>query len=153
MKKILIVLAKVLFLLVIIIIFFGEHRRFYCVGGNKCVTVWKLLGGKCYVIPGKYYGLINMSDNYIITTNLSLLDCYWSEELPNTLIVRFGSSDYYKIINKNKNNIKIIDYSNSMEGIFYKKGATRMDEIKSNASLMMIYVDEDYAMDRNGKHL
>ena len=87
MKKIL----KVLFIIISIIfglLLWSElSRDFYCLEKDKCITVWKTSWG-CYIIPGKYYGLISPSDDYIKTTNTQYLTIYFSDEMPKTLIIR-----------------------------------------------------------------
>jgi hypothetical protein len=33
------------------------------------LTIWQRIGNNCYIIPGKYYGIVPPSSNYIKTVN------------------------------------------------------------------------------------
>jgi hypothetical protein len=78
------------FFIVILLLFgwYGESRKFFCLEDGKCITVWKTYNNVCYVIPGKYYGLWAPSNNFIKTSNLNELTIFFTDELPNTLIVQ-----------------------------------------------------------------
>lgn len=36
---------------------------------TKFITIWQRLGNRCFIIPGKYYGVFSPSDNFIRTVN------------------------------------------------------------------------------------
>jgi hypothetical protein len=84
MKKLLIFFS----VLLLIVIWNGESRKFYCLDNETCVTVWKTYNNACFIIPGKYYGIIKPSRNHIETTNTNLLTIYFSKELSQALIVQ-----------------------------------------------------------------
>ena len=53
----------------------SQFRHFYIVN-NVSFTVWKRVGGYCYVIPGRYYSLKKPKKDYIRVSNVgSLLIC------------------------------------------------------------------------------
>lgn len=73
MKKILTGIFIVIIVLGALTIYIKQSRDFYYLSDNKYITVWKRIGGVCYVIPGKYYGITKPSDNFIETTNTNAL--------------------------------------------------------------------------------
>lgn len=92
---------KVIKLFSYIIIVFGvlyliidQSRSFYKLEEGKEVTVWKRIGGKCYVIPYKYYGVIKPSSCAIETVNTAGVTLIWHN---GRLIVNTDSE--MKIIN------------------------------------------------------
>lgn len=92
---------KVIKLFSYIIIVFGvlylildQSRSFYKLEEGKEVTVWKRIGGKCYVIPYKYYGVIKPSSCAIETVNTASVTLIWYND---RLIVNTDSE--MKIIN------------------------------------------------------
>jgi len=145
MKRIFKILLVLFSLLFIFVIWLVEKRNIYCIGGNKCITVWKHIGGKCDVIPGKYFGITRPSSNFIQTTNANNIDFYWCELIPNKLIVR--SEQDCKIINMNKEDILIIPYDTSLRLILYGNGEKRHDEVNGNVNLMGVNIKENYAID------
>lgn len=53
----------------------SQFRHFYIVN-NISFTVWKRVGGYCYVMPGRYYSLKKPKKDYIRVSNVgSLLIC------------------------------------------------------------------------------
>src|SRR5690554_2538954 len=73
-KTLLKIIGVFLLLIVVLLVWFDQSRTFYCLSEDKCVTVWKRLGNKCYVVPRRYYGVFKPSDNYIKTTNTGYVD-------------------------------------------------------------------------------
>ncbi|WP_436834492.1 hypothetical protein [Parapedobacter sp. DT-150] len=115
----------------ILLIFAGtdQFRSFYCLSENQYLTVWKRLGGKCYIIPGKYFGIFKPS-MYIETTNdngLTIVDVSSSE-------YRYViSNDYGKNvkINLQDQKVKYFDYTEKTIFIneYYTNGRVK-DELK-----------------------
>jgi hypothetical protein len=133
---------------------YGESRHFYCLDNGKCITVWKTYNNVCYIMPGKYYGIIKPSDNYIQTTNTNNLTIFFTAEMPNLLVIQ--SEDALEINNKNKKNYLLLDYSKAtsrFDSIFYKRNAQKFNEIKDNARLIDLDIHENYAIDKDGRHL
>ena len=61
--------------LAMFVLVWSQFRHFYIVN-NISFTVWKRVGGYCYVIPGRYYSLKKPKKDYIRVSNVgSLLIC------------------------------------------------------------------------------
>lgn len=69
LKMILKLIAVILFFIAAFLVWFDLSRAFYCLSDDKCVTVWKRLGNKCYVVPGKYYGIYIIAVKRIYCNN------------------------------------------------------------------------------------
>lgn len=63
-------------------------KKIYCLSNNKCITVWKKSNGEVLIIPGKYESDQKPTISHIKTTNDQLLALYYSDKLPNQIIVR-----------------------------------------------------------------
>lgn len=105
-----------------------EKRSFYCLENGKCVTVWKNIGGSCYIMPYRYYGLFHPSDGYIKTSNLSYIDFFYLSEFPDEIIIRV-SYDTPEIINSSSKNIQMFNFYDNEEEfkrvLFDKNGFTK----------------------------
>ncbi|MBL7760514.1 MAG: hypothetical protein JNK08_07445 [Sediminibacterium sp.] len=153
MKK-LIIIGIIIALLVVWI---GEKRKFYHIGNNKYVTVWKTFGGVCYVVPDKYYGLVKPSDNFIETTNDNYLVLFFSQEVPNQIIYWKNRQDkLVKIKNKSTDKIVFVDYMSnhdSLRNLLYKPNPKNVRDLKDNAYLLDINIEANTASDKEGKDL
>ena len=151
MKKILLTFSVILILL---LMWYGESRKFFCIDGNRCITVWKTYNNTCYIILGKYYGLFKPSENFIKTTNTNNITIFFSSELPNSIIYR---SDYpSKVNSNNKDKIIFYDYNSDtmkFNNLLYLPNAKNNNDIKESAGLMDIFIHDNYAIDKNGKKL
>lgn len=112
MKKI----AKgVLILIVMIVgmgIWFDQSRSFFKASNGEYITMWKRLGGTCYLIPGKYYGLIKPGDGYIKTENKNeSVAFYWKNNKANDLLYFGNLGD--TIYNTDKTRFRIINYQDN----------------------------------------
>lgn len=148
------------FILLILLFLVWMHlsRSFYCLEKGKCVTVWKRLGNECYIIPGKYYGLIKPSGNYIKTNNTQLFTLYFSKDIPNTIVLRNqgsfeGTGGKYDIINNSSDGVKIAEYSDDYEAILYKSDADNFFDIQENTEIIELIIKESYALDNTGKKI
>jgi hypothetical protein len=151
MKKILLFCILVI---VLIVIWFGESRRFFCLEDGSCVTVWKTYNNACYIIPGKYYGIIKPSSKYIESSNTNLLTIYFSKELPRSLIVQCEQE--VKINNEKTDAFTFYRYetdTNKCNNLLYLPSAKKRSDMKSVAGLMDIDIRENYALDKDGKKL
>jgi hypothetical protein len=94
----------------ILIGWYIEGRHFFKVVDDRYVTVWKTLNNKCYIIAGRYYGLMAPSNEvYVRTTNdASGVAILW-EHSPDSLIIDVGGD--YKIMNNSNSKTIFIDYS------------------------------------------
>ena len=119
-----------------------------------CITVWKTYSNKCYIIPGRYFGILKPFRNYIETTNTNDFTAYYSLDMPHALV--FKARENYNIVNEDKDTILITSYDMNIEkfdSIFYIKGAKNINELRNNVSLIDLYIQEDYAMDKHGQKL
>lgn len=85
MKKLIVIF---LVLVIALLVWAGESRKFICLDNGKCITVWKTFGDVCYIIPGKYYGLLRPSKGHIKTTNGALIELYFINSSPDMIIYR-----------------------------------------------------------------
>ena len=135
-----------------IVVWFGEIRSFYCIEGNRCVTVWKTYNNTCYIIPGKYYGVVKPSKRpYIETTNIAMMTLIWDEK-SDTIVVNSSKS---KISNIASNKVYIIDYNSNAR--VYDSLYTYFDgyvkKINHDIHYMNIMIKENYATDKDGNKL
>lgn len=140
-------------LVVIILIWYGESRKFYCLDNGRCITVWKTYNNVCFIVPGKYYGIIKPSSNHIETSNINLVTIFYSTELPKTLIIRPGLG--VEIINRDTNEVVLYNYETDTAR-FNKLLFTpdrNGSELKRDVRLMNIDIHENYALDKDGKKL
>lgn len=98
---------KRIFVFVIVILIFYlclfESRKFYCIDESHCVTVW----GR-YVIPRKYYGIINPTDNYVkVSLSVTDLDLIWYDNSKRILV---NCSQEFSIFNNDNSKLRIEDY-------------------------------------------
>jgi hypothetical protein len=149
MKKILI------FLMVAILMFvcFVESRSFFCAAGEKCITVWKTYS-KCYIIPGKYYGLLKPSDNFIELSKTDVITVYFSDSIPNVMI--YKSDRPVKVINMDKKKFMLINYSADfvkMNSLLYIKNAKKNSDVKAHVQMIDVILEDNYVVDKNGQKL
>ncbi len=137
-----------------ILIWYGESRKFYCLGNGKCITVWKTYNNVCYIIPGKYYGIIKPSKNFIQSTNTNNLSVFFTNELPRAFI--YQSEEDLIINNRNKDETIFYDYnsdSKKFNKILYPLDAKKSSDLKDKAQLIYVFIHENYALDKDGKKL
>jgi hypothetical protein len=138
----------------LILLWYGESRKFFCLDNGSCVTVWKTYNNVCYIIPGRYFGLITPSDNFIKSSNNNFLTIYFTNELPNALI--YKSEQTVDVKNGHKNEYTFYDYNSDtqkFDSLLYIANAKKNNDIKGNAGLIDVIVGEYYALDKRGKHL
>ncbi len=95
MKKFLKIFSCSFISFAILYLIIDQSRSFYKLEEGKEVTVWKRIGGKCYVIPYKYYGIIKPISCAIESVNTGGVTLIWYN---GRLIVDTDSK--MKIINK-----------------------------------------------------
>jgi hypothetical protein len=66
--KLKISLGVLIVIILAALIALDQSRTYYCLASGHCVTVWKRLGGKCYIAFGKYRGVLKPKQS-IATTN------------------------------------------------------------------------------------
>jgi len=146
-----------LILLLFVLIGLDQSRTFYCLSENQCITVWKRLGNKCYIVPGKYYWILRPSDNYLETSNTQYLTLYYSEKLPKKIIVRNqgipNGKDEYKIRSNPKEDWELLEYSERYKLILYQTQAHKFKDVKATTNYLDLDIEENYAKDKTGRKL
>jgi hypothetical protein len=150
MKKI---LLAFLVLLILFLAWYGESRKFFCLGNGRCITVWKTYNNTCYIIPGKYYGLIKPSSHsYLKTTNTNTLDIIWEANL-NSIIVNADDKSF--TVNNFPKSIQIVRYDlnkKNNDSLFtYFDG--KYNRYKRNVNYISLFIQENYAIDKDGRKL
>jgi hypothetical protein len=93
-KKLLKTVAAVVLLIVIILISWDQSRSFYHLSDKQHLTVWKRLGNKCFIVPGKYYGILR--PKYCIqTTNDNALTIIYENLMDYDYVI---CNDYGKSV-------------------------------------------------------
>jgi hypothetical protein len=140
---------RLIFFVIILVLLYGESRTFYRVD-DKYITIWKKIGGECCIVPGRYYGLISPSDNFITTSNENDgVTFYWSKEFSNAII--FKSDKHYTIVNSDTNKLVILDFNKDAEkyySILYKTDAIYHRDIKDNPNYIDIDIFDNYSSSR-----
>jgi hypothetical protein len=72
-------------LILALVAWMGQRRTFYCISADKCVTIWKTYNNKSYIVPGKYYGVIEPSRSHVVATNVSSIAVIWPDDQPSIL--------------------------------------------------------------------
>lgn len=150
--------GTILLLLILLVIWYDQSRTFYCLSNENCITVWKRLGGKCYIVPNKYYGITEPSGTYIRTKNTQYLALYFSSDIPNKMIVRnqgssIGEKGEYEIINKLSDSAKIAKFSDSYRAILYEPNAIKFSDVKESTEYLDLDIKENYATDKQGERI
>jgi len=156
MKKVFDFSIIVAIIIAVLLLYFDQSRKYFCISEDKCVTVWKRIGGTCYIVPDKYTGWFKPKDDFIRTSNLSNLDIVWIDQFPNSIIIKQQSYYQYIIVNKNKNNLHIYRYENDSDtfhSLIYNIGAKNYSDIKAGVFRLSIDVRENYARTSDGRIL
>lgn len=156
-KKILITLAFLVMLILGLLLLFDQSRSYYCIEGKQCITVWKRLGGTCYIIPGKYKALFKPKDSYIKTSTNYIFTIYFSDAIPDSWIVRReqpkkkGDIIFYNSVKKEP---FFLDYDAEAEKyhqVLYPFNVKYREDLKDNADFITINIKESYARNKKGK--
>lgn len=100
MKRIAIIAIGILCLL---FIYNDQNRDFYCFKeSGKCITYWKRIGGKCYIVFGEYKGFFSPKKNYLLTTNANSLTIVDDPTSQYKLVVRNNYGLPLKNISENE---------------------------------------------------
>lgn len=151
MKRVILYFTISLFL---ILSWYGESRSFFCLDNGNCITVWKTYNNTCYIVPGKYYGLLKPLENVIKSSNNNNVSIYYSIDLPNAFV--FKSEQELEIYNNNKNEFVFYDYKSDVkkfDTILYMPNAKKSSDLKSNAQLIDVFIGDNFSLDKNGKRL
>lgn len=151
MKKILKIFVILIVILGALFIWSDQSRSFFKATNGEYITMWKRWGGTCYLIPGKYYGVTKPSDGYVETANLADLTIYYSNKLPNLILLRKESN--YKVINPLDKKFLFEDYISNekkYDSIIYKKDAEKFSDVNEDACFLSINILEGYATNGTG---
>jgi hypothetical protein len=130
------------------------NRKFYCLTSDKCITVWKTGDGGVYIIPGIYKKLRVPDISYIQTDYDQSLILYFSDSLPNKIIVEnaYHEKSYF-IQNKYTSKWKFVNYSDKYDSLLHKRNATKTNEVKSGVDYIFLDIHGDFAINKEGKRL
>lgn len=134
-------------------LWYKESRTFYNIEDNNCITVWKY-NNRYYIIPGKYYGLLKPTVNFLESPVENYITIYYSKELPNSLV--FRSERDIKVINNKKDSFLFLNYNENIakfDKLLYLPAATKNNDIKPNVYLLDIFLKENFAINKDGKKL
>jgi len=59
--------------LICLCVLYAEHRKIIRLREGSFITIWKTIGGKCYIMPYRYLGLLYPPNDYIETRNDNVL--------------------------------------------------------------------------------
>lgn len=93
-------------LIVALAMWIGQRRKFYCVSAGKCVTIWKTYNNRSYIVPGKYYGVVEPSRSHVVATNVSSIALIWP--LDPTSIIFDGGPEC--VIKNALGGVQLVDY-------------------------------------------
>lgn len=154
MKKIFKILIVLVCVIAGLFLWFDQSRTFFKATNGEYITMWKRYGGTCYLIPGKYYGITKPKDGYVETSNLGYLTVYYSDKLPNLILLNKESNYDYKSFNPINKKYLFEDYAlnnGKYKPIIYKENAKKFSDINNDASFLSINILEGYATDGTGK--
>ena len=81
---------------------FDQQRNYYYNSDHtKCITVWKRIGGKCYIIPQNYHSYWAPEKDYLLTTNDNSLIVVWDKNSKYDIIVMDNYGMPVKLVTKN----------------------------------------------------
>lgn len=94
MKKLLIAICCTIVIIAAQLIWQDQSRDYYCFSDGKCFTIWKRVGTRnCYLIPGRYHGVVAPKDGYVVKTDMSkYLGVISDKKRPDKIIVEGDSS-------------------------------------------------------------
>jgi hypothetical protein len=151
MKKAIVAFVGLVVIVGGLLLWYDQSRRYYCLDAGQCITVWKRLGGVCYVIPGHYSSVSSPSKNYIQCLNTNILTLFWTKQQMDRIIVL---SEYdLEIVNRDTSGFILAKYDSLAVSEIYDIDAKRMNEVKVGVDLMEVHIKENYAYDKNGNRL
>ena len=73
---------------------------------GEYITIWKRHGDKCYIIPGKYWGLFAPKHNFALSKNINEIDIIWL----NKKHIVISGLDSILVINKDPQQVLLQNY-------------------------------------------
>ena len=84
-------IAIVIVSILVLFVAFVQYRKFFTIG-DITFTFWKTLGGYCYIMPYKYWGITIPKNNYMRASNLGGIIIFIGED---TTLYIFPHHTYY----------------------------------------------------------
>ncbi len=138
------------------ILWVSEKRTFFYLKDGFYLTGWKRMGGTCYIVPGKYYGLSKPTDSHIVTSNLNSVTIYYTQKQPKNLIVR-NEDDYdVELFNNQKSSFLLSNFDSSREfyiGLLYGDTTKKFYQVKPDVEYIDIDIRHLYAKNKNRKRI
>ena len=137
------------FLLVtlLLILWIDQSRSVYCSSAG-CITVWRRLGGRCYVIHGKYYWIRPpTSSSYVSTVNWEYLAFFYNKALPKTIVVMDPEDnkwpdDHFSISNSSADEWKFVSYADQYNSLLYTSKDVRTRQPTEGTIIMWVDIGE-----------
>lgn len=144
------IIGSILLLIVVLLVWFDQSRSYVGLSEDKYVTVWKRLGNKCYIIPGKYYGIFKPSDNYIKTTNTGYVDIIFVSE--KRLLIDIDA--HAEIVQSSgKSLLELYSDNKAVNDSLYTYFDGEYRKYKKGVDYLSIDIKENYARDKTGKKI
>lgn len=140
--------SVIIFFIIIYLYNFDQSRSIYCLTSEKCITVWKRLGGKCYIIPEKYFGRKRPAGAYIKTTNTNRLHVIWQNE--NSILVT-SKEDIIYVQSTSKMRIKLYQENKEVYDSLYTFLDGSYRKYKEEVNFLSIDVKENYVRNNKGQ--
>ena len=144
----------VLIILFLLLIWYGEKRKFYEVSTGNWITIWKTYGGRCFLIPGKYYGVWPPSNDVLEIKTGTDLTLFFSSELPQ--VVGYRTPKKVRVKNSNSSKIQFYHYEEDptrFDSLFYFTADSPGKKVRNTTEMMVIYSADDVVIDKNGNKL
>jgi hypothetical protein len=118
-----------------------QTRSIYCLSNEKCITVWKRVGGSCYLVPERYYGILKPTE-YIKTENSNSLTILYDANSKYDFIIL---NDYGKRLEVITSDTKIKYFTYEERDDFIKKYFIN-NRIKPRLKYLQIDIGENLAV-------
>lgn len=152
MKRILKAFIILVAIIGVLFLWYDQSRSFFKATNGESITMWKRYGGTCYLIPGKYYGIMKPKDGYVETRNKNEYVVFlWENNKPNDLLY-FGDIED-KIYNTDKTHFRIINYLDNKQknDSLYIEEYGHYGRYKKGVIFLSINILEGYAGNGTGK--
>jgi hypothetical protein len=148
MKKIIYIIISIS-LGALLLFFFDQKKSYYFNNDHtKCITIWKRLGGNCYIVPREYHGIFVPKYDYMVTTNDNGLIVVWDKTSKYDIIVM---NNYGMPIQFVVKSIKV-RYFNFNERKKFNENYSPSGQINYPLEYLLIDIKENYAF-VNGKKI
>ena len=118
----------IFFVIVILcLVSYDQSRSFYELSKGNYITVWKRLGGQCYIVFGKYYGVGKPSD-YVRTTNSNAVT-----------VIMDSSPEFDYVISNDYGESLSINTSHKIDYYDYKERDTFLSTYYANGKILSNY--------------